>query len=277
VRDGVLPARVRTRDSDYLKAEVAAIDETLLGLRERVTAIHAAKAELVAAVAEGDTALVEECARRLDDAVGKLVVEDQPTDREPEPVAGAARGFSMVEMLIVVAVIAILASIGIPRYLQAVRTARNVQAIGDIRKISVEIEQYRARHGGLPEVLPVERDDPWGRPYQYIPWAPVVKVVGGVELVVDPDEDEEKKSKRKKKPKKPKQDEETEPEPTEEETEYELVNTEYDLFSLGIGGRTGASLDEAESLDDIVRADDGGFVGLAREYLAVSGSSAGGA
>ncbi len=44
------------------------------------------------------------------------------------------------------------------------------------------------------------------------------------------------------------------------------LNTDYDLFSLGPDSRTAVSLGEKVGLDDVIRANNGGFFGLASEY-----------
>lgn len=44
------------------------------------------------------------------------------------------------------------------------------------------------------------------------------------------------------------------------------LNTDYDLFSLGPDARTSASLAHPASLDDVIRANDGGFFGVAGTY-----------
>ena len=44
------------------------------------------------------------------------------------------------------------------------------------------------------------------------------------------------------------------------------LNTDYDLFSLGPNGRTAVSLGESVGQDDVIRAHNGGFFGLASEY-----------
>ena len=82
----------------------------------------------------------------------------------------------------------------------------------------------------------------------------------GFEELVDPP-----KGKKKKKGKKGEDPEDP------EDPEYGLINRDYDLYSPGAGGTTGETLDDADSLDDILRADDGGFIGLTREYLTISG------
>ena len=44
------------------------------------------------------------------------------------------------------------------------------------------------------------------------------------------------------------------------------VNSTYDLYSLGADGVTSNSLNAASSFDDIVRANDGGFLAQASRY-----------
>jgi general secretion pathway protein G len=44
------------------------------------------------------------------------------------------------------------------------------------------------------------------------------------------------------------------------------LNSDYDLFSLGADGRTTVSLGESVGLDDVIRANNGGYFGVASEY-----------
>ena len=44
------------------------------------------------------------------------------------------------------------------------------------------------------------------------------------------------------------------------------VNSDYDLYSMGRDGKSNAPFTAKMSRDDIVRANDGQFVGLASEY-----------
>jgi len=44
------------------------------------------------------------------------------------------------------------------------------------------------------------------------------------------------------------------------------LNTDFDLYSMGRDGKTHRNLDSKESLDDIVRALNGQYVGLASEF-----------
>jgi general secretion pathway protein G len=44
------------------------------------------------------------------------------------------------------------------------------------------------------------------------------------------------------------------------------INSDFDLYSTGRDGQTKTQITNKDSLDDIIRANDGGFVGLARNY-----------
>ena len=44
------------------------------------------------------------------------------------------------------------------------------------------------------------------------------------------------------------------------------LNTDYDLYSMGKDGESTAPLTARQSRDDIIRADNGGFIGLASEF-----------
>lgn len=54
------------------------------------------------------------------------------------------KGFTLVEIMIVVAIIALLAAIAIPNLLRARHNANEVAAIGALRTLSIACESYRA-------------------------------------------------------------------------------------------------------------------------------------
>lgn len=143
-------------------------------------------------------------------------------------------GFTLIEVLIVTTIIGILATLSVVGYTDLIERARVVQAIGDVRAIECAIDDYYYQHGTYPASLAAvgmdDRLDPWGNRYAYA----VIPVNG-------------KGAVRKDKNLVP-------------------INTDYDLYSKGADGSSVPPLTAKASRDDIVRANNGGFVGLASNY-----------
>jgi general secretion pathway protein G len=196
------------------------------------------------------------------------------------------RGFTLLELCIVAVIVGVLAAVAVPQYASALRTARIGKARHELRTISSAVDQFTATHGG---VLPASlhqvgfggRRDPWGVPYCYLnygagtgdglQWAldgglvdPDAFRAAGTSLgqlgdqltgVVDKSElgfslfvgiDAESTRRR---------------------DRYMFpLNTDYDLFSLGPDCLTAVSLGEPVGLDDVIRANNGGFFGVAADY-----------
>jgi general secretion pathway protein G len=149
--------------------------------------------------------------------------------------ASPCAGFTLLELLLVLAVIATLAAISTPTYIHALEKARVMRAIGDIKSISVTIGTYQSERGTYPDSLAeVGFDqllDPWGHPYEYQNLADL-KGHG-----------------------KARKDKNLVP-----------LNSDFDLYSKGSDGTSVSALTAKASRDDIVRANNGGFIGLAADY-----------
>lgn len=143
-------------------------------------------------------------------------------------------GFTLIEMLIVAAIIGALAALAIPNYQRAVERARITRAIGDITVIGQAAQEYELDNSMYPPDLAAVgwagARDPWGQPYQYlrVQGASVGQLRKDGFLVP--------------------------------------INSDFDLYSIGPNGTTQPPLNTPASRDDIVRANNGGFVGLAAEY-----------
>lgn len=158
----------------------------------------------------------------------------RPADFRPRP----ARGFTLIELMSVVGVVGLLTALAIPKAQGYTDRAKISRAIGDIRTIQIDIDAFAAHNDSLPtslaEVGRAGLLDPWGRPYQYINFS--LSPGNGV------------------------------PNGARRDRFLVPINSTYDLFSVGKDGQSAPALTARSSKDDIVRGNDGGFIGRATLY-----------
>lgn len=147
------------------------------------------------------------------------------------------RGYTLLELMFAIVIVAALAAIAIPSYKNYVEDLKVKQAMADIAGISLAIGQFHSTNLTYPlslaqlnTTIPV---DPWGHAYQYL-------AIG-----VNP-------------PPKTGQ--------VRRDKSLRPINTDYDLYSMGKDGKTATQLTSANAQDDIVRASNGSYIGLASGF-----------
>jgi len=148
------------------------------------------------------------------------------------------RALMLFELLLAFFILGTLFSIGIPLYINQLEKARVVKAITDIHVFQVSIFEYLMNQETLPETLAdIGRDkylDPWGSPYQYL------KIEG--------------------KPRK-------EVMKTWRKDRFMVpLNSDFDLYSMGKDRKSSPPLTAKQSRDDVVRANNGSYLGLASKF-----------
>jgi general secretion pathway protein G len=129
-------------------------------------------------------------------------------------------------------------AVGVPIYSNTLYKARVNQAISKVAIMGQKIEDFMIDSGRLPndlnEIGEPNATDPWGNPYEYL-------VIFGLDK--------------------------TEIEGKWRKDRFLIpLNTDFDLYSSGKDGVSKAPLTSEDSWDDIVRANNGGYVGLAHKY-----------
>lgn len=144
-------------------------------------------------------------------------------------------GFSLVETALVLAVAGLLIAIAVPAYQGYITRSRVVETSLDIDAMSATIRKHEMSTGALPDSLADVsyggKADPWGYPYEYFNL---------------------RNSKGNGKARK--------------DQKLAPLNSDFDLYSVGPDGATAASLGNKSSRDDVVRARDGKFIGLASDF-----------
>ena len=145
-----------------------------------------------------------------------------------------AGGMTLLELMLAMALVAILTTIAVPTYRKIIERAHNHQAIAEIGELSLQIYRWETNTGRFPNSLaeaglgaPL---DPWNRPYVYLNIATAS------------------------------------PGDVRKDKNLVPINTDFDLYSLGEDGQSSTALTAAGSRDDIVRANNGGFIGEAQDY-----------
>ena len=72
-----------------------------------------------------------------------------------------SRAFTLIELLIVVAIIAILAAIAVPNFLEAQTRSKVTRAISDMRAVGVAIRVYQTDHNQIPTLHRSIRPRTW--------------------------------------------------------------------------------------------------------------------
>lgn len=147
-----------------------------------------------------------------------------------------ANGYTLLELMLVIALGSILLGIAVPSYRAYVLRAENSRAIADLGSIKLSIEKYRLAHkddlpASLADISASSLTDPWGKPYVYT-------------LFADLKGNGMKRKDRNLVP----------------------INSEFDLYSMGPDGESVSPLTAPKSQDDVIMANDGGYIGKASDY-----------
>lgn len=140
-------------------------------------------------------------------------------------------GFTMVELIVVMGILSVLATLASPSYMRYIKTVKNSACFADLRSIDKAITDYAIEKNALPASLTdvgmANQLDPWKRQFVY----QNLGEVGSVPLT---------------------------------DIANIALNLDYDLYSKGDNGDSSTVLpsDDPVNADDIVRSNNGVFVGL---------------
>ena len=143
-------------------------------------------------------------------------------------------GFTTIELMVAIAIIAVATAIAMPSYLNYVERTKVGRAIDDIGAINAKLRLYMVDNTVPPPSLAAVGEssklDPWGNPYQYtdLTTAKIGKARKNKNLVP--------------------------------------INSDFDLWSMGKDGLTKLPLTAKVSHDDVILANDGRYIGLASNY-----------
>ena len=146
--------------------------------------------------------------------------------------------FTLVEILMAVAILGTLVALLVPAVSAMLDKMRVTEARSEIGMLSAKIQAHLVDSGDFPETIDeielTEHIDPWGNPYQYL-------------IILGKNKGEVAGKWRM-------------------DRFLVPINSDFDLYSLGKDGKSSPPLTAKASHDDIVRANNGAYIGLASKY-----------
>lgn len=146
------------------------------------------------------------------------------------------QGLTLIEVIIFLVLISSVSAIAIPLFLFNIESAEHTKVFADLHMLDRQIHLYQILNESFPNSLAdigqEDIQDPYGNPYEYL------NIADG------------------------------EGPPGQRRKDGYLVplNSDFDLYSKGKDGESDPPLTADVSLDDILRANDGAYFGLASEY-----------
>lgn len=145
-----------------------------------------------------------------------------------------SRGFTLIELMTIIVIIGSLSTLAIPTYSYYIEKAKVTETIAELRMVEKEVIIFFNNNDRYPNNLAEIGQggllDPWGNPYRYLD---VTTAVGLGQC----------RSNKFNNP----------------------INSDFDLFSPGRDGGFARPVTADLSRDDILRADNGRFLGLAAD------------
>ena len=157
----------------------------------------------------------------------------EPEGSRPNP-RQRPQGFTLIELMVVILLIGILTAIAMPYYGEWRNRVKTAQATSDIIGNEAVVETYFALNKTFPNSwadMPQARTvDPWGNPYVYYNIDANGRAQARKDHALNP------------------------------------LNTDYDMYSMGPDGLTQSQITQRDSVDDVIRASNGSYVGLASGF-----------
>lgn len=149
-------------------------------------------------------------------------------------------GYTMIELMVAVGILGILTAMATVSYREYVERGRSSTAVSELLDISQRIKSYELANRKLPDSLSeIGRGgalDPWGVAYEYR------------NLATSKGNGQARKRKN-----------------------LSPLNSDYDLYSRGPDKKSTPALGMPDSRDDVVRALDGRFLGIAEKLDPMAG------
>jgi len=156
--------------------------------------------------------------------------------RQPSYKRMRPQGSAFLHVLVAIIIAGLLVVVAFPAYNDVSQRARTTAAVIDLGQIQLALEKFlTVGNGVLPANLAAvgmdTLNDPWGNPYQYL------NIEAGVNRGA-----------------------------VRKDRNLVPLNTDYDLYSMGKDGISRPPLPARPSRDDIVRAGNGSYMGLAEDF-----------